>query len=126
MPLATMEPEPTWDESAHAATVDALAAAAAEGAVVHVWGGDWCGDCRRELPALAAALRAAGFEADRVHHHEVDREKTGELVEAYDVTLLPTVVIEVDGVVRARFEERAARPAPAALAASLVETAAED
>ncbi|MFB6111969.1 MAG: TlpA family protein disulfide reductase [Halobacteriaceae archaeon] len=124
MTLSTMQPDPAWDATAEAATVDSLAAVADE-VVVHVWGGDWCGDCRRELPALAAALRAADIPEERIHQHPVDQDKRGELVEAYEVSHIPTVVLEIDGETVARFEEQADRPAARYLADELANPAAE-
>lgn len=118
MVLSTMQPEPTWDETANAETVAAIQSVA-ESLTVHVWGGDWCGDCRRELPALAAALQAADISESQINVHEVDQQKSGPLVEAYDVERLPTVVFELDGEEKARFEEQADRPAPIALADQL-------
>lgn len=123
MTLATMQPDPTWDETANAPTVDAFAAVA-DRLAVHIWGGDWCGDCRRELPALAAALAAADIPEDRIHVHVVDREKEGDLVEDYEVTQIPTIVLKIDGESVARFEERESRPAPVYLAGALEEYAA--
>jgi len=118
MTLSTFEPDPAWDPDAFADTVAAFAGlpAAAE---IHVWGGDWCGDCRRELPALAAALSAAEFPDDRVHIHPVSQEKTGEAMAAYDVTVIPTIVVVVGDETVARFEESAHVPAPVALAEAI-------
>lgn len=118
MTLSTMQPDPTWDATAHAETVDALEPVTAD-LTVHIWGGDWCGDCRRELPALAAALDAAGIPEAQIHQYVVDRDKDGELVDTYDVDSIPTVVLEIDGEEIARFEEREARPAPEFLAGQL-------
>lgn len=118
MTLRTMQPDPTWDATAHAETVAAFEAVADQ-ITVHIWGGDWCGDCRRELPQLAAALQAAEIPRDRIHQHEVDQDKHGDMVATYDVETIPTIVVEIDGDTVARFEERATRPAPAYLADEL-------
>lgn len=118
MTLRTMQPDPTWDSTAHADTVAAFEAVG-EDITVHIWGGDWCGDCRRELPKLAAALRAAEIPEGAINHHVVDQDKQGDLVSTYEVTKIPTIVIEIDGESVARFEERADRPAPEALAGEL-------
>lgn len=88
-------------------------------AVVHVWGGDWCGDCRAQLPVLARALAAADVAAERVQVHPVDGEKSGELVDAYGVTWVPTVVVEHDGSELARYVESAADPIDVAVASQL-------
>jgi len=120
MALDTLQPTPTWDPEAHPDVVETFAALADDDAVmVHVWGADWCGDCRRELPDLAAALDAAGFPESRRHVHPLDREKDGELVAEYGVERIPTVVVERDGAELARFVESAAVPAPVALADAL-------
>lgn len=116
--LASFQPDPAWDPTAHAATVSAFEELPLE-ATIHVWGGDWCGDCQRELPALAAALAAADIDDERIKLHAVTEAKEGELVDAYGVTVVPTVVIELDGEELARFEEEAALSAPAALAETL-------
>lgn len=118
MSLSTFDPDPTWDADANAETVAAFETLP-ESALIRVWGGDWCGDCRRELPALAAALEAADVPADQVAVYPLTQEKTGELVEEYGVTHVPTVVVEVDGEEVARFEEQDLFPAPQALARSL-------
>lgn len=107
-----MQPDPTWDTTAHAETVAALEAVA-DDLTVRIWAGDWCGDCRRELPGLAAALDAAGIPEQRIHQYVVDREKDGDLVETYDVQSVPTIILEIAGEEVARFVEREDRPAPA-------------
>lgn len=89
------------------------------GAVVHVWGGDWCGDCRAQLPVLARALVAADVDPDRVQVHPVDREKSGELVDAYGIAWVPTVVGEHDGTELARYVESAADPIDVAVASQI-------
>jgi thioredoxin 1 len=104
--LKTLQPNPAWDAESRESTVDALAALAADEDVeVHVWGADWCGDCRSQLPDFAAALDAAAFPADRRHVHPVDRDKDGDLVDEYGVEYIPTVVVERDGTELARFVE---------------------
>lgn len=116
--LSSFEPDPAWDPEAYAETVAAFSSLP-ETAVVHVWGGDWCGDCRRELPALAAALDAADLPPDQIAIHPVTSDKDGALVDAYDVTRVPTVVVQVDGDPVARFEEKDRAPAPVAVAETL-------
>ncbi|MFB6136635.1 MAG: thioredoxin [Halobacteriaceae archaeon] len=122
MRLETMEPDPTFDEAAHADTVEALAAVA-DDATVKVWGGDWCKDCRAALPGLAAALEAAGVPDERVEHYPVEKaddgSKVGPGVEEYDVELIPTIVVERDGEELARFVEDEDVPAAVYLADEL-------
>lgn len=112
--LETMRPNPAWDAESYADAVDALAALP-DDAVVKVWGGDWCKDCRKQLPDFGAALAAAGLTGDRVEHYPVEKlddgTKTGPLVEAYDIELIPTVVVESgDGTELARFVEEESVP----------------
>ena len=109
--MESMEPNPTWDPAAHSETVDALEAAVGD-VTYHVWGADWCGDCRAVLPDFSAALNAAAIPHRAVEVHEVDREKDGELVAEYDVTHIPTIVVEQGDEELARFEE--SEPLPAA------------
>ncbi|WP_256289774.1 thioredoxin family protein [Halobellus inordinatus] len=109
--LETMQPNPAWNADAHEDAVEALAA---DALVFRVWGGDWCGDCRGQLPDFAAALDAAGVPEERVHHYPVEKEddgsKTGPLVEEYGIELIPTVVVERDGEEVARYVENEAVP----------------
>jgi thioredoxin 1 len=118
--LDTMQPNPAWSADAHEDTVEALAE---DGLVFRIWGGDWCGDCRGQLPDFGAALAAAEVPDERVHHYPVEKEddgsKTGPLVEAYDIELIPTVVVERDGDEVARYVENEDRPIAAYLAARL-------
>ncbi len=117
--LETMTPDPAFDPDAHADTVAALGA---PGLVFRVWGGDWCPDCRRALPAFAAALDAAGVPADRIEISAVERGpdggKVGPGVERHGIEFVPTVVVERDGTELARFVEGEAdgRPIAAVLA----------
>ncbi len=93
MPLETMEPNPVWVEDAYADTVDVLTSYGPD-LVFHIWGGDWCKDCRGQLPDFGAALDAAEIPDANVHHYEVDQDKQGPGVEEYDIELIPTVVVE--------------------------------
>jgi len=97
MPLTTMEPNPVWSAGAYEDTVDTLSEHADE-LVYRVWGGDWCKDCRSQLPDFGAALDAAEIPEDNVVHYETEKEddgsKTGPGVEEYDIEYIPTVVVE--------------------------------
>jgi thiol-disulfide isomerase/thioredoxin len=124
MQLETMEPDPVWDAAAHEDTVETLAAWADE-VVFKVWGGDWCGDCRGQLPQFGAALAAAGVPGDRIEHYPVEKEedgsKVGPGVEEYGIDLIPTVVVERDGEELARFVEEESVPIAQYLAERLRE-----
>jgi thiol-disulfide isomerase/thioredoxin len=114
--LETMEPNPVWVEDAYTDTVDVLTRYADE-FEYKIWGGDWCKDCRAQLPDFGAALKAAGVPDAQVHHYPVEKEddgsKTGPEVEEYDIELIPTVVVERDGEEIARFVEE--EPVPIAV-----------
>jgi len=90
---------------------EVLAALGADDYRFKVWGGDWCGDCQRQLPAFAAALDAAGVPDDRIEDFPVTKGpngKEGDRVEEYGIELIPTVVVEnADGEELARFVEEA-------------------
>ncbi|MFB6171795.1 MAG: TlpA family protein disulfide reductase [Haloarculaceae archaeon] len=104
--LETMEPNPVWDAAGYEDAV-AVFEALADDVVVKVWGGDWCKDCRRQLPDFAAALDAAGVE--RIEHYPVEKaddgSKVGPQVDAYGVEYIPTVVVEREDAELARFVE---------------------
>ncbi|MFP4625161.1 MAG: TlpA family protein disulfide reductase [Natronomonas sp.] len=95
MELETMRPNPVWDAESYAGAV-AVLEAVADDVVVKVWGGDWCPDCRNQLPDFGAALDEAGVDA--VEHYPVEKQddgsKIGPKVEAYGIELIPTVVLE--------------------------------
>ncbi|PSQ06675.1 thiol reductase thioredoxin [Halobacteriales archaeon QS_4_69_31] len=99
MSLETMEPNPVWTKEAYADEVDILASLRDE-VTYKVWGGDWCIDCRSQLPDFAAALEAAGVPDSRIEHYPVEKEedgsKTGPGVEEHGIELIPTVVVERD------------------------------
>jgi thiol-disulfide isomerase/thioredoxin len=119
--LEAMRADPAFDAGAHAAAVDALGR---DGLDFLVWGGDWCGDCRRQLPGFAAALAAAGVPDERVHQYPVEKTpggKVGPRVEEYGVEYVPTVVVEYEGREVARFVEDGDEPVAVALAAALRE-----
>lgn len=117
MALETMAPNPVWDADAHEDTVSILREY--DGVTYTIWGGDWCKDCRSQLPDFGAALDAAGVEADRIEHIAVDRDKQGPGVEAYDIEYIPTIVVEREEEEVARFVESADVPAAASLAEQL-------
>jgi len=106
--LTTMEPNPVWVEDAYADSVSVLARYAGQ-LEYHVWGGDWCKDCRAQLPDFGAALDAADVSDADVHHYPVEKEddgsKTGPKVEEYGIEYIPTVVVEHRGEEIARFVE---------------------
>ena len=108
MKLETMEPNPVWTEEAYAESVDVLGKLRDE-LTYKVWGGDWCIDCRSQLPDFAAALAAADVPESRIEHYPVEKEedgsKTGPAVEEYGIELIPTVVVERNGEEVARFVE---------------------
>jgi len=112
MSLSTMDPNPAWDADSYPDVVETFAGLG-DDVTIHVWGADWCGDCRGQLPDFAAALDAAGFE--NVEQYPVEREdgeKYGPKVEAYGVERIPTIVVERDGEELARFvEEERVSPA---------------
>mgnify|MGYP000554330865 FL=1 len=95
MELETMRPNPVWDADSYEDAV-AVFEALADDIVVKVWGGDWCKDCRSQLPDFGAALEAADVE--NIEHYPVEKEddgsKTGPKVEEYGIELIPTVVVE--------------------------------
>ena len=108
MALETMDPNPVWVADAYSDTVDTLAAHADE-FVYKVWGGDWCKDCRSQLPDFGAALEAAEVPDENVEHYAVEKAddgtKIGPKVDEYDVEYIPTVVVERNGEEIARFVE---------------------
>ena len=122
MELETMRPNPAWDADAYA---DAVAAfeSIADDIVVKVWGGDWCGDCRSQLPDFGAAMEAAGVE--NVEHYPVEKaddgSKVGPGVEEYGIELIPTAIVEDEatGEELARFVEDADAPIVVHLAEQL-------
>ncbi|MFD1569408.1 TlpA family protein disulfide reductase [Halorubrum laminariae] len=108
MTLETLSPGDADGDDIDPAVIEALAA---DNYRFKVWGGDWCGDCQRQLPAFAAALAAAGVPDDRIEDFPVTKGpdgKEGPQVEAYGIEFIPTVVVETaDGEEIARFVEEA-------------------
>jgi thiol-disulfide isomerase/thioredoxin len=123
MALTTLEPNPVWAEGAHEETVETLAAH--DDLIFRVWGGDWCKDCRSQLPDFGAALEAAEIPDERIYHHELDQNKQGPGVDEYDIEYIPTVVVERDGEELARFVESEPVPIAVYLAERIRETLAE-
>ncbi|MGZ0745908.1 MULTISPECIES: thioredoxin family protein [unclassified Haloparvum] len=124
MTLETMQPNPTWSEGGYEDAVEALGA---DEYTFKVWGGDWCPDCRHQLPDFAAALDAAGVPEERIEHYPVEKAdggKVGPGVDEYDIELIPTVVVERDGEEVARFVEEEAVPIAVYLADQLAESEA--
>ncbi len=122
MELETMRPNPVWDADSYGDAVSVFESMA-DDIVVKVWGGDWCGDCRAQLPDFGAALEAAGVEA--VEHYPVEKaddgSKVGPLVEEYAIERIPTVVVEdaETGTELARFIEDENLPIAVYLAGQL-------
>jgi thiol-disulfide isomerase/thioredoxin len=123
MSLETMSPNPVWTADAYEETVATLRTH--DDVTYKVWAGDWCKDCRRQLPDFAAALDAAGVGADRVEQFPVEREdgrKVGPGVEEYGIELIPTVVVEREGEELFRYVEDADVPVSVFLARRLEES----
>ena len=121
--LETMRPNPVFTADAYEEEL-AVLRDHADSVVFRVWGGDWCPDCRRQLPDFGAALEAAGVPEERVVHYPVEKaeggSKVGPGVEEYGIELIPTVVVESDdGEELARFVEEADRPIAVSLADAL-------
>jgi thiol-disulfide isomerase/thioredoxin len=113
MNLETMEPNPVWDAESHADAVAVFTNLKPQ-LTIRVWGGDWCSDCRNQLPDFAAGLKAAGIAPRSVYQYPVEKtddgSKIGPEVEEYDIELIPTVVVEIDGEEVARFVEEEPQP----------------
>ncbi len=124
MPLETLEPNPVWSAGAHEETVETLEAHK-DDLVYKVWGGDWCKDCRSQLPDFGAALDAAEVPAEHIEHFELDQNKEGPGVDEYDIEYIPTVVVEQDGEEVARFVESEAVPIAVYLADEIRSVLAE-
>lgn len=120
MALTTLEPNPAWAGDAHSDTVETLERYSDE-LVYKVWGGDWCKDCRSQLPDFAAALSAADVPEKRIEHYELDQDKQGPGVEEYGIELIPTVVVERDGEEVVRFVEEESVPIAVWIASRLRE-----
>jgi len=122
MSLDTLAPVTSVDRVAQAESIDRWNRAP-ETLSVKVWGGDWCIDCQEQLPAFGSLLDAAGFPEDRIESFSVEKaddgSKHGPGVDAYDIELIPTIVVEDDGEEVARFVEEEPEPAGQYLAEQL-------
>ena len=121
-----MTPTSAWDAAGRQQVVAALGA---KEYVFKVWGGDWCSDCRSQLPDFAAALDAAGVPEKRIEQFAAERDEDGEKVgpemDEYGVEYIPTVVVEHDGEEVARFVEEEPVPIAVYLAERLQEAEAK-
>jgi thiol-disulfide isomerase/thioredoxin len=122
MELETMSPNPAWTPAGYEDTVETLREH--DDVVYKVWAGDWCKDCRSQLPDFAAALDAADVEDDRIELFPVEREdgeKVGPGVEEATIEFIPTIVVERDGEELFRFVEDSDVPAAVFVAERLEE-----
>ena len=119
MSLETLEPNPAWVADAYVDTVETLDIYSDQ-VVYRIFGGDWCKDCRSQLPDFGAALEAASIPDDRIHEYALDENKEGPAVEEYGIEKIPTVIVEDDdGEEIARFVEEEALPIALYLAEKL-------
>jgi len=110
MSLETLEPNPAWVADAYVDTVETLDIYSDQ-VVYRIFGGDWCKDCRSQLPDFGAALEAANVPDDRIHEYALDENKEGPGVEEYGIEKIPTVIVEDDdGEEIARFVEKEKLP----------------
>lgn len=123
MALTTLEPNPAWASGAYEETVDILEAH--DDFVYKIWGGDWCPDCRSQLPDFGAALDAADVPEANIEQYELDKNKQGPGVEKYDIDLIPTVVVEREGEEVVRFVESESVPIAVYLAQRIEEEFSE-
>lgn len=68
--------------------------------VMDYWA-SWCAPCRRFSPTFDAWAKK--YSKENVKFVKVNADEHKDLVQKYDVSALPTVVIEVDGKVVAKF-----------------------
>ncbi|WP_128225482.1 thioredoxin family protein [Halobacteriaceae bacterium SHR40] len=119
MSLETLEPNPVWVADAYTDTIETLDIYSDQ-VVYRIWGGDWCKDCRAQLPDFGAALDAANIPDDRIHEYALDENKEGPGVEEYGIEKIPTVIVEDDdGEEIARFVEEESMPIALYLAEKL-------
>jgi thioredoxin 1 len=60
----------------------------------------WCGPCRMQQPIITKLEESFG---DKVDFKEIDVDQNNELAAKYDIMVVPTLVIEKDGVEVRRF-----------------------
>lgn len=101
---ATIESEePVWrttrEQASPAAEPSRALADVEPGAQVDVYLGTWCGDSRREVPRLWAALDLAGQVPFALRHVLVDRSKDAPdgLLDGADIEYVPTFIVLRDG-----------------------------
>lgn len=97
MTLDSMTPNPIWNASDHLETVTALSKLDSN-FVFKIWCDDGCKDCRAQLPNFSAALSAANINPNCIEQYPVDRlpdgKKQGPLVDEYDISRIPTIILE--------------------------------
>jgi thioredoxin 1 len=119
MSLETLQPNPAWVADAYVDTVETLDIYSDQ-VVYRIFGGDWCKDCRAQLPDFGAALEAADVPEERIHEYALDENKEGPGVEEYGIEKIPTVIVEDDdGEEIARFVEDESLPIALYLAEKL-------
>lgn len=74
--------------------LEAVMAADAEPAMIDFWA-SWCGPCRAMAPHYEAAAEA--LKDEPVHFYKIDTEAHPELVSAFNVRGLPTVLMVKEG-----------------------------
>ncbi|MBN1134835.1 MAG: thioredoxin family protein [Methanosarcinaceae archaeon] len=60
----------------------------------------WCGPCRMQQPIISKLEESFG---DKVDFKEIDVDQNNELASKYDIMVVPTLVIEKDGIEVRRF-----------------------
>lgn len=118
MSLETLEPNPAWVADAYADTIETLQSHS-DHVTYKIWCGDWCKDCRAQLPDFGAALDAADIPDEQIVEHPLDEDKQGPGVEEYGIERIPTVVVEHEGEEFARFVEDEGKPIAVYLAEEL-------
>lgn len=61
----------------------------------------WCGPCRMQTPIVEELEKKL---ADKVDFKVVDVDQNPELSAKYEIAVVPTLIIEVDGVIKHRIE----------------------
>jgi hypothetical protein len=103
---------PAWRTAREGSIIDADAAerlaSVAPGAEVTVFLGTWCGDSRREVSRLFAALERTGTLPFAIRFIGVDRSKHAEgLTDGVDLRYVPTIIVTRDGAEVGRIVESA-------------------